>query len=416
MERVRTILHSDMNNFYASVECLYQPKLRDKPIAVAGDPELRHGIVLAKNYKAKAYGVQTGDPLWMARQKCRDIIFVEPHYNRYMQYSKAAREIYGEYTEQVESYGLDECWLDVTGSANLFGDGKHIADEVRARIKRELGLTVSVGVSFNKIFSKLGSDMKKPDATTVITLDHFREQVWSLPVSDLLFVGRATTKKLNRYGIRTIGQLAAAPHFFLEKILGKNGLMLWHFANGRDTSPVSALGSRYLIKSVGNSTTAPRDLETDEDMKIILYILCESVAERLREQNFVAQTVKLALRDNKLMYFERQASLPCRSSNAQDIFDKVYELYRRNHVPGTKYRGMGVRACNLSIQDNVQLSLFPEAKQHERVARLEAAVDNIRQRYGHFSIQRGIMLSDPALSSLDPKGDHIIHPEPFKTS
>lgn len=412
----RTILHSDMNNFYASVECLYRPELRNKPIAVAGDPEQRHGIVLAKNYGAKAYGVQTGDPLWLARQKCRDIVFVEPHYDRYISYSKYAREIYSEYTEQVESYGLDECWLDVTGSQKLFGDGRHIADELRKRIRDELGITASVGVSFNKIFAKLGSDMKKPDATTVITSDHFKEQIWPLPASDLLFVGRATTKKLARFGIHTIGELAAAPPMFLQSLLGKNGLMLWAFANGRDSSPVSRLNSRFLIKSVGNSTTAPRDLVTDQDMRITLYMLCESVAERLREQQFAASVVKLTLRDSSLFSYERQAALPCRTSNAQDLFDGAYQLYQRNHRPGTAYRSVGVRACNLTIQDSVQLSLFPEQRRRERQANLEEAIDTIRSRYGHFAIQRGLMLTDLPLSALDPKNDHTIHPEPFSKS
>ena len=197
MERV--ILHSDLNNFYASVECLYNPSLRGKPVAVAGDPEARHGIVLAKNYEAKACGVATGNPLWMAKQKCPDIIFVPPHYDLYMKYSQIAKEIYSEYTDQVEPYGLDECWLDVTGSTHLFGDGRRIANELRKRIKFELGVTASVGVSYNKIFAKLGSDMKKPDATTIITSDHFRDIVWPLPVNDLLYVGRATHNKLKRY-------------------------------------------------------------------------------------------------------------------------------------------------------------------------------------------------------------------------
>ena len=304
MERI--ILHSDMNNFYASVECLYNPDLRGKPVAVAGDPEARHGIVLAKNEEAKRFGVQTGDPLWMAKQKCPDIVFTPPHYDRYMQFSAAARKIYGEYTDQVEPYGLDECWLDVTGSMKLFGDGKTIADELRHRIRQELGVTVSVGVSYNKIFAKLGSDMKKPDATTVITSERFKEIVWPLPVSDLLYVGRATHQKLKRYYIKTIGDLAAADRRFLQCLLGQNGLMLWKFANGLDTSPVSNIGAKSLIKSIGNSTTAPRDLVTDEDIKITLYVLCESVSARMREYGFVCDTVQLGVRDNEL-----QSWTPC---------------------------------------------------------------------------------------------------------
>ena len=344
MERV--VLHSDLNNFYASVECLYNPKLRGKPVAVVGDPEVRHGIVLAKTYEAKAYGVQTGNPLWMAKQMCPDIIFVEPHYDLYLKYSNMARKIYSEYTDQVEPYGIDECWLDVTGSTHLFGDGKAIADKIRKQIKSELGITVSVGVSYNKIFAKLGSDMKKPDATTVITSKHFKEIVWPLSVSDLLYVGRATHNKLKRCGIYTIGDLAKADQKLLQYILGKNGIMLWMFANGLDTSPVSNIGAKSLIKSISNSTTAPRDLITDEDIKITLYVLCESVSSRMREYGFVCKTVQIGIRDNELHSYERQGSLfyPNRTSKA--LFEKAFELYKQNHTSGKPVRSLSVRAVS----------------------------------------------------------------------
>ena len=232
------ILHSDMNNFYASVEILYDPTLRDKPVAVAGDEEARQGIILAKNDIAKRYGIRTGQVLWDARQQCPGLVCVPAHYERYLAFSAQARDIYTSYTDQVESFGLDECWLDVTGSVGLFGEGPAIADDIRGRIKRELGLTVSVGVSFNKVFAKLGSDMKKPDATTVITPENYRDKAWSLPVSDLLYVGPATTRKLNQYGITTIGELAQANPDLLYWLLGKNGIMLHQFANGQDHSGV----------------------------------------------------------------------------------------------------------------------------------------------------------------------------------
>lgn len=411
MERV--ILHSDLNNFYASVECLYNPELRGRPVAVAGDPEARHGIVLAKNYPAKACGVQTGDPLWMAKQKCPDIVFTPPHYDRYMQFSKAAREIYSEYTDQVEPYGLDECWLDVTGSIALFGDGRAIADEVRRRIRQELGVTASVGVSYNKIFAKLGSDMKKPDATTVITSKRFREIVWPLPVSDLLYVGRATHAKLKRYCIKTIGDLAAADQRFLQRLLGQNGLMLWRFANGLDTSPVSNIGAKSLIHSIGNSTTAPRDLVTDEDIKITLYVLCESVSARMREYGFVCDTVQLGVRDNELQSYERQGKLSYPNRTAKALFEKAFELYKRNHLSGKPVRSLSVRACQLSVQENEQLSLLPDVAAIQKQEELESAVDALRGRFGPFSIRRGILLADRQLSGLNPKDDHIIHPESF---
>lgn len=306
MERV--ILHSDLNNFYASVECLDDPALDGKPVAVCGDPELRHGIVLAKNQLAKGFGVTTGQAIWQAKQQCRGLVIVPPHYDRYLELSKAVREIYVSYTDRVEPFGLDECWLDVGGSASLFGDGSAIADEIRARVRRELGLTVSVGVSFNKVFAKLGSDYKKPDATTVITRTNYQEVVWALPVSDLLYVGPATTKKLGRYGIRTIGDLARTSVEFPHTVLGKVGVMLWRFANGLDTSGVSTYYAVPPVKTIGNSTTAPRDLVSDDDIKITLYALCESVGARLREQRSLCGTVQLGVRDSALIGYERQKS------------------------------------------------------------------------------------------------------------
>lgn len=410
MERV--ILHSDMNNFYASVECLYNPSLRGKPVAVAGDQEARHGIVLAKNYAARAYSVQTGDPLWMAKQKCKDIVFTPPHYDRYLRFSQLAQEIYAEYTDQIEPYGLDECWLDVSGSTERFGSGEQIANELRKRIKFELGVTASVGVSYNKVFAKLGSDMKKPDATTVIAPDSFRQKVWPLPVNDLLYVGRATAKKLSRYYIRTIGELAQTSPELLHRLLGKNGVMLWRFANGMDSSPVSRYGARTLIKSIGNSTTTPRDLVTEEEVKITLYALCESVSARLREQDFVCRTVQISIRDKNLVSYERQGKLVFPNRTVDSIFGLALALYRQN-PSRDPVRSLGVRACDLRLQEHEQLSLMPEVQKIQKKEQLDQAVDLVRQRFGHFAVQRGLMITDKALSSLDPKNDHMIHPVGF---
>lgn len=412
MEHV--ILHSDMNNFYASVESLYNPSFREKPMAVAGDPEARHGIVLAKNYLAKQAGVQTGDPLWMARQKCPDIVFSEPHYDKYIHFSQMAREIYEEYTEQVESFGLDECWLDVTEVQELFGSGKQIADAIRDRIKYELGLTASVGVSYNKIFAKLGSDLKKPDATTVIGHD-FKDKIWHLPADMLLYVGRATYQKLMTHGIYTIGDLAQTEPSLLERLLGKNGLMLWAFANGLDTLPVNRSGSGRIIKTIGNSTTAPKDLITDDDIKITLYILAESVAERMRKENFYCRGVQIMIRDNQLVSFERQGRLKAPTCTSHDIFQKAYELFQRNK-PVNPVRSLGVRAIKLINCEYQQLSFLEDVVRRQKQEELERTVDNIRKRFGHFSIQRGIMLLDPVLSRLDPVTEHTIYPEAFLKS
>ena len=408
----RIILHSDLNNFYASVECLYHPEYRGKPLAVLGDPEARHGIVLAKNYEAKSRDVRTGDPKWMAEQKCPGIVFVPPHYELYMKHSRLVRQIYSEYTDQVEPYGLDECWLDVTGSTRLFGSGEEIADKIRKRVKSELGVSVSVGVSFNKIFAKLGSDLKKPDATTVIECDRFKEVVWPLLVKELLYVGRATHNKLKRRGIFTIGDLANANPESLKFWLGKMGIVLWQFANGLDTSPVSNIGAKSLIKTVGNSTTAPRDLISDEDIRIILTVLCESVSARLREYGFICRTVQLGIRDNELEWIERQGKLEIPNRTAKSIFELSFALYKK-HANGRPVRSLSVRACDLEPVDFMQLSLLPEARRLEKQEELESAVDGLRSRFGHFSVQRGIMLTDRKLSDLDPKGEHIIHPMSF---
>lgn len=408
----RIILHSDLNNFYASVEYLYHPEYRGKPLAVLGDPEARHGIVLAKNYEAKAFNVQTGDPMWMAKRKCPDIIFVPPHYDLYMKHSKLVREIYSEYTDKVEPYGLDECWLDVTGSTKLFGSGKDIADKLRERIKFELGVSVSVGVSFNKIFAKLGSDMKKPDATTVIESNKFKEIVWPLPVKELLYVGKATQSKLKRKGITTIGDLAHTSPENLQFWLGKMGVVLWQFANGLDTSPVSNIGAKSLIKTIGNSTTAPRDLVTDEDIKITLMVLSESVSARLREYGFICRTVQIGIRDNELNWIERQGKLEIPNRTSKSISELSFALFKK-HASGKPIRSLSVRACDLEPSDYIQLSLLPDVAQIQKQEELEAAMDNLRNRFGHFSVQKGIMLSDKELSNLDPKNDHIIHSMSF---
>ena len=409
----RVILHCDMNNFYASVEMLYDPTLRDKPIAVAGDEASRHGIVLAKSELAKAFGVHTGQALWEARQQCPGLVCVPAHYDRYLRFSALAREIYISYTDQVEAFGLDECWLDVTGSTGLFGDGITIANDIRARIRRELGLTVSVGVSYNKVFAKLGSDMKKPDATSVITPENFRETTWRLPVSDLLYVGPATTRKLAQFGIHTIGALAQADTDFLYSLLGKNGIMLHRFANGQDRSGVRRYYAVPPMKSIGNSTTTPRDLVNEDDVKITLLALCESVAARLREQGCVCGTVTVGIRTSDLTSFDRQRKLPVSTDSTLTIWEATVDIFRHSYTNGRPVRSLSVKASGLSPADGMtQLSLFPEERKAQRRADIDRAIDKIRAKYGYFSIRRAITLIAPALD-LDARGDHTIHPVGF---
>ena len=407
----RTILHVDCNNFYASVECLYHPELRGKPIAVGGDAEARHGIILAKNYEAKAFGVKTGEALWQAKQKCPRLIIIKPNFNLYLRFSRLARAIYIDYTPQVESFGLDECWLDVSGCTHLFGSGEEIADTIRERIKRELGITVSVGVSFNKIFAKLGSDMKKPDAVTVLKKESFQERVWPLAAEELLYVGPATKRKLYSKCIMTIGDLAKTDPELLHQWFGKWGLVLYSFANGYDSSPVMQTGEESIIKSIGNSTTTPRDLTCELDAKIIFYMLAESVAERMREAGFLGNTVQISIRDNELASFERQLKLSKPTCLSSELCDAAMRLLKDNYKWDKPLRSIGVRACNLiPATTPVQLTLLEDENQRKRREQIERTVDDIRRRFGHYSIGRAINSLDPTLGRMNPKADHTIHP------
>ena len=410
MERV--ILHSDLNAFYASVEELYHPELAGQPIAVCGDPEARHGIVLAKNQLAKECGVKTGDVIWEARQKCRDIVILPAHYERYLYYSGEIKKLYLSVTNQVEPFGLDECWLDVTGSTHLFGTGEEIANQIREQVKSQYGLTVSVGVSYNKVFAKLGSDYKKPDATTVISRENYREIVWPLPVGELLYIGRATEAKLRRHNIRTIGELASLDPMALKAMFGKIGLMLWSFANGYDSAPVADSEAQAPIKSIGNSTTAPRDLVTDDDIVITLVALSESVAARLRKHGFAGSTIHVSVRDNDLYNVERQHTIQYHTNNSRLIADYAYQLYKRHHRSGKPVRSLGVRVSNLIPDTYPQLSLFPEQQHVDKLDKIERVKDKLRGKYGYGVIQQGIMLVDPLLN-LDAMRDHVIHPVGF---
>ncbi len=400
----RTILHADLNNFFASVECLTHTEWQNKPLAVAGDAEARHGIILAKNEPAKKFGIKTAMPLWQALKLCPDLICVPPHYDLYMKYSGLTREICQSYTSQVESFGPDECWMDVTASTSLFGNGEMIANALRKKIYQELGLTVSVGVSFNKVFAKLGSDMKKPDATTVIPKENFRDIVWPLPVDSMIYVGRSARERFRSVGITTIGDLATVTPDFLKRSLGKTGTMLWRFANGLDDAPVAESADNIPIKSIGNSTTTYRDLTTDSDCKIVLYALAEMVSHRLKSHGLLCATVQISIRKGNLSTFERQCRLPAPTQSALDIFDAGWRLLcqHRNDAP---IRALGIRGCQLSSAFNRQLSFFDTDNQKNRA--LEEAIDEIRGRFGNHTIKRALMLKDPKLTNFKPK-DHSV--------
>ncbi|MDF2572577.1 MAG: polymerase [Sporomusa sp.] len=405
----RTILHVDLNNFYASVECLYNPEIRDKPVIVCGDAEARHGIVLAKNGPAKALGVKTGDVIWQAKLKCPGLIAVPADFRMYLRFSRLAKAIYADYTDRVEAFGVDECWLDITGTEQLFGDGEAVANKIRQRFKEELGLTASIGVSWNKIFAKLGSDMKKPDATTVITQENFREKVWPLPVRELLYVGRSTRTKLQNRAIYTIGELANRDIHSLRLLLGVWGETLWHFANGLDTAPVKFVGEESVVKSVGNSTTAVRDLQNFEDVKMIVYVLAESVAARLRDHGLKCTTVSISVRDKALHSFDRQGKLSVPTFLSGDIAKKALELFTVNYRWDRAIRSIGVRGADLVTADgHIQLDLFDRDK--TQMEGLESTIDKIRQRFGQYSLQRCTMLLDRKLTGFNPKYEHVIHP------
>ena len=406
----RTILHSDCNCFYASVELLHHPELRGRPVAVCGNPEARHGIILTADYTAKRYGVKTGMALWQARQLCPDLIFLPARMDLYLRFSRMAQEIYSEYTDKVEPFGIDESWLDVTESVSVKGDGYTIAKEINNRMKKELGITVSIGVSFNKVFAKLGSDYKKPDAITTMGKDEYRAKAWPLPVSDLLYVGRATDRKLRTMGVKTIGDLALMDESILTKKFGKVGNILHAFANGYDTSPVKIENTSAPIKSVGNSTTTPKDMRTDEDVKIVLYILAESVAARLRENGFRCRTVEISIRDKELFHFSKQTKLKNASNITGEIAEAAYMLYKKSYsLPANEYE---LKSGSDLVTDFYweQMDIFMDPKLREKRMKMDVTVDNIRKRFGFYSIQRGLMYRDSILSACNAKEDHTVHP------
>ena len=410
----RTILHCDANCFYASVEHLHRPELAGRPLAVGGDPEARHGIVLTADYTAKKYGVKTGMARWEAKQLCPELIVVPPRMDLYLRFSRMANEIYSEYTDLREPYGIDESWLDVTSSVSLKGDGGKIARRISDRMKFELGITVSIGVSFNKIFAKLGSDYKKPDAITTMYRDEFRQKAWRLPVSDLLYVGRSTNAKFRKIGIKTIGDLATADQELLHSLLGKMGYVLWSFANGYDDSPVRVENTSAPVKSIGNSTTTPRDLENDEDVRLTIFILAESVAARLREHGFKCRVVEISIRDNELYSFTRQKKIAHATDITGEIAAYAYGLFKENYDWRKKIRSVGVRGADLVTSDYMeQLDLFQSEMFREKQRKADRAVDEIRRRFGFYSVQRGLMYRDRILAAVNAKEEHTVHPHGY---
>ena len=407
MERV--ILHCDANFFYAAVECLYHPDLRDQPVAVCGDASTRHGIVLTKNTQAKAYGIKTGEAIWQARQKCPGLVCLPPNFPLYMRFSRQMRALYTQYSDRVESFGLDECWVDLTGSS--FVEGRRIADEIRFRAREELGLTLSVGVANNKIFAKLGSDMKKPDATTVILPRDVRRMVYPLPVGDLLFVGPSTRRRLASVGILTIGDLAQCEDGILQKLLGKNGPTLKAYAAGLDQSPVLPADYHTPAKSVSNSATPPHDLQNMDDVRCLFYLLAESVAARLREDGCHARCVSISVRDTNLITHTCQTSLSRPTYLTDDIAQAALELFKSRFANGFPYRSAGIACTQLtSDSEPVQLDFTGDEARRVSMENLEHSIDGLRRRYGHQIIQRGVVLTDSLYADIRPAEDF----QPFR--
>ncbi len=392
----KIILHSDLNCFYASVEMNEHPELRDKPIAVCGSTENRHGIVLTASYPAKRRGVKTGAANWQARQACPGLICVPPHYDLYIKYSKLVRRIYAQYTDTIEPFGMDENWLSIPyGGGDVEGEGFRIAEEIRRKVHEEIGLTVSIGVSFSKIFAKLGSDMKKPDAVTVISKGNYQEKVWPLPVSELLYVGPATTKRLAMMNVRTIGDLAMINPELLRNKLGKNGIMLWRFANGADNSAVMPAEFVAPIKSVGHGTTCVRDLDTNYEVWQVLYELSQDVGHRLRKHELTANGVQITVKDKDLDYRQYRVPLAFPPRSPLDIAQAGYALFLMRYTWYKPVRALTIRGINLTSEHQpVQLDIFSDAERRERRRALDDCVDDIRRRFGNHAIYAASLMGD----------------------
>lgn len=402
---MRTILHSDLNNFYASVESLFHPEYVGCPLVVCGRVEDRHGIVLAKNMIAKKAGVKTGMVLFEAKKLCPNLVCIEAHHDLYLKYSRAVRKIYLEYTDQVEPFGIDEAWLDVTHSNACGGDGYKIAEEIRKRVKEEIGLTVSIGVSFNKVFAKLGSDMKKPDAVTVISKDNFKNKVWGLPASDLLYVGKATKDKLEKLNIHTIGELATFSKPILTSKLGKWGEVLLSYARGQDVDPVRKYDEFEELKSIGNSITYYRDIKTDDDVYSLLILLSESVCARMKHAGFkCARTLSLVVTNDKLETTVRMTKATTPMSLSTEMAQTAFDLFKKTFSWSTAL----VRMLGITVSDfteHKQLALFEDEKKKDKLVKLENVVEQMREKYGRKIINKAVILKDEHMVNLNIKGD-----------
>ncbi|MGB4984424.1 MAG: DNA polymerase IV [Erysipelotrichaceae bacterium] len=408
----RVIVHSDLNHCYAQIEEMLYPHLRDVPMVVGGSQELRHGIVLAKNDLAKPFNIKTGEPIISAQQKCPDLVIVPPNYDKYLYYSEQVKNVYRRYSNKVESFGIDEAWIDLTHSQLLYGDGVSLAKKIQDEIYEEFGLTVSMGVSYNKIYAKLGSDLCKKKGFSVITPNNYQQIVYHLPVEDLLYVGNSTKIKLNNNNIYTIGDLANYPIEKLEKILGKIGVMIHYFAKGEDVSEVDPTNYISEAKSIGNSITAVHDITCASEAKLIFYVLCESICSRLRDINKKAYVISISLRNTDLKTITRQMKVDSPLNTTKKIMPVVMTLLNNNYLWELPLRSIGVSTSSLVNDDCVtQLNLWEDVSSNDLI--IEKTIDDIRNKYGFYSIKRLSLLLDEDLTDFNPKGDHVIFPVSF---
>ena len=401
-KRKRVILHSDLNNFFASVEIALHPEYKGKPLIVCGDPKERHGIVLAKSEEAKKYGIKTAETVYSALKKCPQLLLVPSHFHEYTRYSKKVREIYERYTEKIEECSIDECSLDMTESVALFGSGETIAERIRKEVKEELGVTVSVGVSFNKVFAKLASELKKPDAVTIIDEGNYPKIVYPLPVTDLLFVGASTAKALGTIGVRTIGDLANAEENLLVKLLGKRGRQLRIYARGEDDEPVKWQKGKEDLKSIGNSTTLPADITDREEVKRWFFALAESVSTRQRVADVGrASTVQIVVRNDKLEFFTWQTKVSP-TALCGDIAKTAFALFCKHYPLGAKVRLLGITVSGFDY--HIQQLSIGDGENYDKKERAENAVAKLREKYGYVAVQRGVVLEDKKVRGLDIRG------------
>lgn len=404
---MRTVLHVDLNNFYASVETIIDPSLKGDFLGVTGNIESRHGVILAKSESAKKAGVKTGMTVHDALKICPELKLVEAKHDRYVKYSEIVRNIYRRYTDVIEPFGIDECWLDCTSTVKMFGGGEKIANDIRETVKRETGLTVSVGVSFNKVFAKLGSDMKKPDAVTVISPENFKEKVWGLPVENLLFVGKSTLEKLKKYNIATIGDLAAVDEKFLTDKFGKWGATLKIYAEGLDDTPVMKDNESDEIKSVGNSITSYRDLVNIEDAKLVFSVLAASVSRRLISYNVgKACGISVYVRDNELNSITRSARLPYPTVLADDFCAAAEKLLENSYDFKKPVRTLGLTVSGFTEKSYEQLTVYD--KEYRKKLSLQLAVNAINEKYGKKSVMKGIVYKDKKLSGAEPSENGVV--------